>query len=110
MMICLPFFECPVADALGNAVCFEIDDRPPFSVRTVHAQSFTSFPAHSQRYVCQQTLVMLSYPCAGRHRIGARRTDHHHRDRCQKPFRRLPAALTAHSADPDSRFPAKTPE
>lgn len=43
----LPFFECPVADALGNAVCFEIDDRPPFSVRTVHAQSFTSpFPAH----------------------------------------------------------------
>ena len=43
----LPFFECPVADALGNAVCFEIDDRPPFPVRTVHAQSFTSpFPAH----------------------------------------------------------------
>lgn len=43
----LPFFECPVADALGNAVSFEIDDRPPFSVRTVHAQSFTSpFPAH----------------------------------------------------------------
>ncbi|EOR9035200.1 hypothetical protein FOE35_RS15130, partial [Escherichia coli] len=42
-----PFFECPVADALGNAVSFEIDDRPPFPVRTVHAQSFTSpFPAH----------------------------------------------------------------
>ncbi|EPJ4642926.1 hypothetical protein L3207_004562, partial [Escherichia coli] len=43
----LPFLECPIADALGNAVSFEIDDRPPFSVRTVHAQSFTSpFPAH----------------------------------------------------------------
>lgn len=43
----LPFFECPVADALGNAVSFEIDDRTPFPVRTVHAQSFTSpFPAH----------------------------------------------------------------
>lgn len=43
----LPFFECPVTDALGNAVSFEIDDRTPFPVRTVHAQSFTSpFPAH----------------------------------------------------------------
>ena len=43
----LPFFECPVADALGNAVSFEIDDRTPFPVRTVHTQSFTSpFPAH----------------------------------------------------------------
>ncbi|WP_215413912.1 hypothetical protein, partial [Escherichia coli] len=43
----LTFFECPVADALGNAVSFEIDDGPPFSVRTVHAHSFTSpFSAH----------------------------------------------------------------
>lgn len=43
----LPFFECPIADALGNAVSFEIDDRTPFPVRTVHAQSFTSpLPAH----------------------------------------------------------------
>ncbi|HFV5114137.1 TPA: hypothetical protein ACIYNV_005651, partial [Escherichia coli] len=43
----LPFFECPVADALGNTVSFEIDDHTPFPVWTVHAQSFTSpFPAH----------------------------------------------------------------
>lgn len=43
----LPFFECPIADPLGNTVSFEIDDRTPFPVRTVHAQSFTSpFPAH----------------------------------------------------------------
>lgn len=43
----LPFFECPIADALGNTVSFEIDDRTPFPVRAVHAQSFTSpFPAH----------------------------------------------------------------
>ncbi|GEM_PF-5637402 len=29
----LPFFECPIADALGNTVCFEIRRfSPPFKL------------------------------------------------------------------------------